>query len=72
MEDTMKTYYSVDYSVWGSDSTKTAWFDNKEEAEAFASHDYRDEPVMHKASKLDKTTKYDKLVAMTNFELQEN
>ena len=41
----MKTYYSVDYSVWGADSVKTAWFDNKEEAEHFAAHDYRDNPV---------------------------
>lgn len=63
----MQTYYSVEYSVWGADKTKTAWFDNKEEAEEFAAHDYRDAPVAHKASKLDKIAKYGELVAMTKY-----
>lgn len=64
----MQTYYSVEYSVWGSDRTKTAWFDNREEAEEFAAHDYRDNPVSHRTSKLDKIAEYDKLVAITNYE----
>jgi hypothetical protein len=64
----MKTYYSVKYSVWGSDRKHTAWFDNKEEAEEFASHDYRDNPVAHRVSRLEKIREYDQLVAMTKYD----
>jgi len=68
----MKTYYSVEYSAWGANGSGTAWFDNKTAAEKFSAHDYRDNPIAHRVSKLDKIAEYDKLVAMTNYELYEN
>jgi hypothetical protein len=61
----MKTYYSVKYSAWGADSPRTAWFDDKEKAKEFAAHDYRDDPIAHRTSKLDKIAEYDELVAIT-------
>lgn len=42
-----KTFWSVEYSIWGSDSTSNAWFDNFEDAKEFSSHDYRDDPIRH-------------------------
>ena len=65
----MKTYYSVEHSAWGANGSGTAWFDNKTAAEKFSSHDYRDNPITHRVSKLDKIAEYDELVAMTNYEL---
>jgi hypothetical protein len=65
----MKTYYSVDYSVWGSNIKHTAWFDNKEEAYKFAAGDYRDNPVTHRVSRPEKIAQYDELVTMTQYNL---
>lgn len=42
-----KTLYSVDYKTWGSDITRTRWFDNKDDAAEFANQDYHDNPVAH-------------------------
>ena len=42
-----KTLYSVDYKTWGSDITRTRWFDNKAAADEFAAQDYHDNPVAH-------------------------
>ena len=42
-----KTFYSVTYAVWGSDFCREAWFDSKAAADAFAAHDFRDDPVAH-------------------------
>lgn len=42
-----KTLYSVDYKTWGSDITRTRWFDNKDAATEFANQDYHDDPVAH-------------------------
>ena len=64
-----KTYYSVSYAVWGADNKKEAWFDDKAKANNFASHDYRDNPIIHNVSKPEAIKKYDELVAMTNYEL---
>lgn len=42
-----KVFYSVDYSILGSDKLHRMWFDNLEEAKEFAKADYRDNPVKH-------------------------
>ena len=42
-----KTFWSVDYAVWGSDFLHVKWFDNKDAAFEFASQDYHDRPVAH-------------------------
>ena len=34
-----KTFWSVTYRTWGSDFTRTAWFDSKAAADEFAAHD---------------------------------
>ena len=64
-----KTYYSVVYRSWGADRANEAWFDNKEEADKFASKDYHDTPVAHHVSAPATIEKYNELVAMTAFEL---
>lgn len=48
-----KTFYSVTFAVWGSDFCRTAWFDDRAAADAFASQDYRDDPVIHTYRKSD-------------------
>ena len=60
-----KTFYSVTYAKWGADNKQTAWFDDKQKADEFASHDYRDNPVRHCVSKSETIKKYDELVSMT-------
>jgi len=65
----MKTYYSVTYAVWGADTPRMAWFDNKKEAEQFAAHDYRNDPVVRNCSKPDTIARYSELVARTKQEL---
>lgn len=42
-----KTFYSVNYAIWGRSGISTKWFDNRDQAYAFADHDYRDKPVAH-------------------------
>lgn len=64
-----KTFYSVIYAVWGADNKKIAWFDDKQAANNFANHDYRDAPVMHNVKNPETIKKYDELVAMTAYEL---
>jgi hypothetical protein len=64
-----KTYYGVVYAVWGADNKKTAWFDDKTEAYNFASHDYRDDPITHNVSNPETIKKYDELVKMTAYSL---
>lgn len=49
-----KTFWSVKYSVWGSSIPHEEWFDNKEAADEFAAHDYRDNPVAHRFSNPEK------------------
>lgn len=63
-----KTFWSVDYSVWGNNGVSTAWFDSKTEAEEFAKKDYRDLPIRHTVSRADTISKYDELVSMTKYE----
>lgn len=60
-----RTYYSVVYRSWGADRENTAWFDDKETAEGFASQDYRDDVKTHRVSKAETIAKYDELVART-------
>lgn len=43
----MKTFYSVTYSTLGINGTQVKWFDNKEEAQAFADRDYSDNVKTH-------------------------
>lgn len=64
-----KTFYSVTYSVWGSSFSREAWFDSKSAAEAFAAHDYRDDPVSHTYSKADSIRAAEERVAATAAEL---
>ena len=58
-----KTFYSVNYSTWGSSSTSTKWFDSLDAAKAFATEDYTDEPVAHRCSKPETIKRYEALVA---------
>lgn len=67
IEMTRKTYYSVVFGVWGADKPGEAWFDNKKEAEEFADHDYRDNPVAHHVSKAETIKEYDEYVAWTKY-----
>jgi hypothetical protein len=57
-----KTYYSVVFRNWGADYPGKAWFDNKAEAEDFASHDYTDSVVRHRVCNPDAIAKYEVLV----------
>ena len=65
-----KTYYSVQYGIWGANKPGTAWFDNKEEADRFAAHDYRDDPVRHTYSREDSIRDAEELVMMTRYALE--
>ena len=46
-----------------------AWFDSKAAADAFAAHDYRDDPVAHTYSKADSIRAAEDRVAATAAEL---
>jgi len=65
-----KTYYSVQYGIWGANKPGIAWFDSKEEADRFASHDYRDDPVRHTYSREDSIRDAEELVMMTRYALK--
>ena len=43
----IKVFYSVDYTILGSDKAHRMWFNNLEEAIKFSKADYRDNPVRH-------------------------
>ena len=60
-----KTFYSVKYAIWGADHTSTAWFDNKTDADRFANHDYRDNPIAHTYSRPESITAAEKRVQDT-------
>ena len=62
-----KTFWSVQYSVWGADRPRTAWFDNADKAKDFASRDYRDNPVRHTYKKPEKIRQAQDLVSLTSF-----
>lgn len=64
-----KTFYSVTYAVWGSSFRREAWFDSKAAADAFAAHDYRDDPVAHTYSKADSVRAAEDRVTDTAAEL---
>lgn len=65
----MKTFWSVKYyNAQRLDNPgKTAWFDNLEEAKAFAEkpHTYRDEPVRHRFSRPYTISVHEELVTET-------
>lgn len=58
-----KTFYSVEFAVWGADSTSTMWFDNLEEAKKFANHNYRDNPVRHTYSNPEKIAEIESIIS---------
>lgn len=64
-----KTFYSVTYAVWGSSFCRTAWFGTKAAADAFAAHDFRDDPVAYTYSKADSICAAEDRVAATAAEL---
>ena len=66
---TKKTYYSVVYRNWGADKPGKAWFDNKKEAEDFASRDYRDTVIAHHVRKAETITEYDEFVERTKINI---
>lgn len=43
----MRTLYSVNYTDIGMMAMQTKWFDNLDDAKAFASGDYRDDVIVH-------------------------
>lgn len=43
----MKTFYSVEYAVWGLGHNRVKWFDDLQEAQAFASQDYTEKVNVH-------------------------
>lgn len=61
---TSKTFYSVDYKMWGNPFLHTAWFDSKEEAKEFSSKDFRDDPVAHRFTNPKSIAEHQELVAM--------
>lgn len=64
-----KTFWSVKYYNGGrGNGCSEAWFDDKEKAYEFANHDYRNNPVRHTVSNLDKIKEYEELVMITNYE----
>lgn len=57
-----KTFYSVEFAVWGADRTSTMWFDNLAAAKEFAAHDYRDNPVAHTYSRPEKIAEIESII----------
>lgn len=57
-----KTFYSVNYAVWGADNLRTIWFDDLTDAKRFANHDYRDGVVTHTYSNPGKIADAERLV----------
>lgn len=64
-KDTKKKYYSVRYIKWGMDAPRKSWFDSLQDAQAFASGDYRDGVVLHRVSKPSMVAKYAELVELS-------
>ena len=62
---TTKTFYTVTYAVWGACRPRTAYFDNRADADKFASRDYTDKPVRHTLSDQRKITEFENYVAET-------
>jgi hypothetical protein len=62
VDEMKKTFYSVTYRNWGTDSVSEAWFDNKKAADKFYdSRDYVDAPVVHRTSSPQKIVEYTEL-----------
>lgn len=58
-----KTFYSVDYTGAGFFGTHRRWFDNLEDAKAFAKRDYADAPVKHTYKRADSIAEIEMLIA---------
>ena len=64
------TFWAVKYAVWGSNVDHYAWFADKEQAEEFAAHDYRDKPVRHTYTRSDSIHDAWERVRMTEQDLR--
>lgn len=62
MKKNYKTFYSVTYSGFGFFCTRTAWFDNKNDAYEFAKQDYADNPIRHTYRDPEKIAEHEKYV----------
>ena len=54
-----KTFYTVDYAMWGCDGVSRAYFDNKADAEKFSERDYADKPVRRTLTNPEKIRQYE-------------
>lgn len=67
-----KTFYTVEYAVFGADKTSIAYFDDRAKAYAFYnSGDYLDKPVAHHLKREDKIYLYEYLVSITDYNLSD-
>lgn len=59
-----KTFWSVQYGVWGADRPGKKWFASKPEAlEFYENTDYVDKPVAHTYSRPEKIAEIEEMIS---------